>query len=170
MPKAPPTAAQIMQHLSEILPLLERSIAKMDVDIQAGEARIADLKMKRRQIDGALHQVRALIVTQGKPPSAAASTNSPRRTSSVNEQPLWMGALDVLRAHATPMTAGEVTSELERRGWVLSRNARKVVRLAMVRRPDLFMRNDDGLYFAAPVNGNEVADRAMKQLLAQEQD
>jgi dsDNA-specific endonuclease/ATPase MutS2 len=63
------------------------------------------------------------------------------------EKLIWKGIVEILKEFKRPMHLKEMAEEFHKRRWKLSRaNGPEVIRYAIKRKPDLFIRIEDGAY------------------------
>src|SRR5690242_15435611 len=115
----------------------EGALQDLDLQTKRMETALGFLRERRRHFERALHHARAALLAEassGHPPMLSAM-NAP---TSLNDLPLRQAIFEALREADGPMTVGEIATALEKRGRLLTKNAREVIRIAMGRHKETF--------------------------------
>lgn len=123
-----------IKDLREELAVCDKEIAARDRFVQ-----------KKQVIEATLANLQILAQTNGGGQSGFPMSGIVIRLSP-NKSPIWMGVQEILKEVQRPAAVPEIVAELKSRGWELTVNAREVVRTQILRKEDVFVRVDAGLY------------------------
>jgi hypothetical protein len=134
------------------------AITKLEADLAEVDEKLKgwrELMQKRQVLQAALASLRLLSSETG---SHAGKTGLTVRRST--EPLLWEKVRDVLQADRTARSPGEVARALNK----LGRNDREIIRQAMNRKADVFVKLPDGKYGLQEWNDAEKTIRSLQEV------